>query len=1049
MQKQSFTIYNASAGAGKTFTLVKEYIKILMDYDQDDAFRFILSITFTNKAVQEMKQRIVKSLSDFAENVTPERSQGLLQAVVTETGKTESFIKQKAARIIKKMIHNYAAFDISTIDKFTHKVIRSFATDLDLPVTFEVSLDTQLLLQEAVEALVAKAGSDETLTNVLLEFSLLKAQEDKSWDVTKELMEIGMLLTKENHSDELALLKDYTLEDFTHLKTTLRKYIKDIQVEVVNKANAIFSEIADRDIELTSFTGQYFPKHIKKIADGDEIDLSKAEYNKEEKIKAKAKTKDEEIIKSIASLLAYKTNEIYVLLGQKAFYQAFLQNLMPLSLLNEIHQEMERIQKEQNMLSISEFNKIIHNELKEQPAPFIYERLGEKYRHFFIDEFQDTSQMQWGNLVPLIDNALSGENESGKAGSLMIVGDPKQSIYRWRGGKAEQFIDLSKNENPFSNPSKATVHLDTNYRSFSEVIQFNNLFFSFIAGKFSQPDYLDLYLNQSAQKFTNKLGGKVVLHLFNKIGKNEEVTKADLYVSKTLDIIEENIQKGFQYSDIVVLTRKRFEGVLIANYLTENKVPIISSETLLIKNSEQIQLIMSVIRLMKNPKDLESKANMLYALAKNQLDESERHQSIKSGIKNELGYLTETDFQHYLKTFDMDFDFQKARSLSLYESVEYCIDTLIPDYKNDAYVQYFLDIVLERSIKYQNSLTDFIEFWNLKQNELSIPAPESSNAVQLMTIHKSKGLEFPIVIYPFAEEDLTRSRDKIWIPIENSEIDLPIALVNFKKEIQSYSETVNKIYEQKKQEELLDLINVIYVAFTRASQQLHVLSYKNASESGKDANNLSTFFKEFLETESKYSDEQEEYVFGEDQNHPSTEEDAVNPTKYILGVQKKIANNVVKIATKEGIMWDNDTAQSIAKGNVVHELLKDIVTAEDINTVLTKGQFNGWISQNERDEYEQIIKQVIEHPDLVDFFSGKGRVVAETPLLKKGVNTLKPDRVVLLKNEAFLLDYKTGEFHDKYIKQVEIYEQALQEMGFVVRKKLLVFIQDDINIIHL
>lgn len=1048
MQTQAFTIYNASAGAGKTFTLVKEYIKILMDYDQDDAFRFILSITFTNKAVHEMKQRIVRSLSDFAAKDTPSRSQDLLDAIVQETGKTEAFVKQKSERIIKKMIHNYAAFDISTIDKFTHKVIRSFANDLGLPVTFEVSLDTQQLLQEAVEALVSKVGTDDALTKVLLEFSLLKAQEDKSWDVSNELLEIGTLLTKENHSEELSLLKEYTLEDFAALKKVVREEIASMESKTKEMAQDIFQYITDQDIDLTSFSGQYFPKHIQKIVNGEAIDLTKSEYNKEEKIKAKAKTKDEDTIKSIAGLLAFKTNEIYKLLGQKAFYQAFLQNLMPLSLLNEIYQEMERIQKEQNLLSISEFNKIIHNELKEQPAPFIYERLGEKYRHFFIDEFQDTSQLQWENLVPLIDNALSGENESGKAGTLMIVGDPKQSIYRWRGGKAEQFIELSKEQNPFSNPSKQTMNLDTNFRSYSQVIEFNNLFFQFISKQFTQPDYLDLYQNQSAQKVNKKTGGFVSFTLFNKLTKDQELVKSDLYVSKTLEIIEDVIAQGYQYSDIVVLTRKRFEGVLIANHLTEHQVPIISSETLLIKNSEHVQLLLAVLKLLRNPKDIESKANALYLISKNQWDEKARHNAIKNGIKNENGYLDEEAFQHYLQTFDIYFDFQKARSLSLYESVEYCIDQLIPSQKNDAYVQYFLDIVLDRSIKYQNSLIDFIDFWNLKSEELSIPAPENSNAVQLMTIHKSKGLEFPIVIYPFAEEDLGRSRDKIWIPIENSAIDLPVALVNFKKEIQSYSETVNHIYEQKKQEELLDLINVIYVAFTRASEQLYVMSYKNASDAGKDANNLSTLFKEFLMAEHQYSDEVEEYTFGEKTRAKVKELESL-PTKYIQGVAQKISNGVVKIATKEGLMWDNEVAQSIAKGNIVHELLKDIVTIEDIDQAITKGMYNGWISQNEKEGVTRSILNVIQHKDLKEFFSGEGRVISETPLLKKGNITLKPDRMVLIGKDAYLLDYKTGENHEKYQKQLAVYEDALEQMGYTVRKKLLVFIQDDINIIHL
>ena len=1049
MQNQAFKIYNASAGSGKTFTLVKEYIKILFEYDQDDAFRYILSMTFTNKAVHEMKSRIIRSLSDFSQTETPKRSIDLLEIIAKETGKTEAWIKAKSTRILKKMIHNYSSFDISTIDKFTHKVIRSFATDLELPISFEVSLDTNILLQEAVESLIARVGTDQLLTQVLLEFSLQKAEDDKTWDISRELIEMGQLLTKENDAQELELLKDYTLADFFKLKQTLRDSAKNTGEQIKQLAQGIFKFIEEQGIEHSSFSGQYFPKHIAKIANGEAIDLTKAAYNLPEKIKAKSKTKDEEKIQSLAEVFASMTDEIYKLLGKKAFYDAFLQNITPLSLLREIHQEMRKIQREQNLLSIAEFNKIIHDELKKQPAPFIYERLGEKYRHFFIDEFQDTSVMQWQNLIPLIDNALSGENESGKAGSLMIVGDPKQSIYRWRGGKAEQFIDLSKVENPFTNPSKATLNLAVNFRSYSRVIETNNQFFAFISEKFTHPDYLDLYLNQSFQQINSKQGGMVSFTLFNKIAKDEGVHKHDLYVQRTHEIIKEVLEQGYDYSDIVVLTRKRFEGVLIANYLTENQVPIISSETLLLQNSDYVQLLVSFLKLMKNPYDLENRALVLYFLSKQFYQEENQHDFIQKGIKDENGILSETQFEKYLETVDVKFSMAYAKSLAIYESVEYIIQKLIPTLRTDAYVQYFLDVVLERSVKYQNSLSDFIDFWQLKSKDLSIPAPERSNAVQLMTIHKSKGLEFPIVIYPFAEEDLSRSRDKVWIPIDQPDIELPIALVNFKKEIQTYSQLVQTIYDQKKQEELLDLINVIYVAFTRASEQLYVLSYKNSSTAGVDANNLSTFFKQFIENYHNYEENVEEYVFGE-KKRCSHKNSSISESIPIQDVSKLFERDNIKIATREGMMWDNAKAQSISIGNITHEILSQIKTKEDIEDAIYRAIFTGLIAESEKEEYYEKVDSIVKHPELQIFFSNQGRVLSEMPLLKKNTNTLKPDRIVLIENKAYLLDYKTGEVHNKYEKQLETYADALEEMGYTVVKKLLVYIQqDDLKIIHL
>src|SRR5690606_19483559 len=298
--------------------------------------------------------------------------------------------------------------------------------------------------------------------------------------------------------------------------------------------------------------------------------------------------------------------------GKLFFYKAFLKNLTPLSVVNTVNQELLKIQQDQNILSISEFNNIIHKEIKEQPAPFIYEKLGDKYNHFFIDEFQDTSQLQWENLIPLIDNALAGQNDYGEKGSLMIVGDPKQSIYRWRGGKAEQLIDLSNQENPFSNPEKSVANLETNYRSFSEIIQFNNAFFEFLAHIFSKEDYKNIYLN-SPQKLNNNTGGFVNISFINEndlIDNEEELSgKSDLYLKSVLETIQKAISQGFDYREIVILIRRNSEGVLIANHLTENNIPIVSSETLLISNASEVIFLINLLEFIKSKKNTQAKAN--------------------------------------------------------------------------------------------------------------------------------------------------------------------------------------------------------------------------------------------------------------------------------------------------------------------------------------------------------------------------------------------------------------------------------------------------------
>lgn len=1053
MNRTAFSIYNASAGSGKTHTLVKEYLKILMLDKSYDGYRKILAITFTNKAVNEMKSRIVSALYAFSLPEIDKKNAQMLQQIAEESGLEPLVIREKSKIIIKNIIHNYAAFDISTIDKFTHKVIRSFAHDLDLPMSFDVSLDTEALLQEAVDSIIAKAGTDETLTKLLIDFSLDKTDNDKSWDVSRELMEIGRLLLNENNRTELELFHQATIPDFIEIRKKLQAEIKDLKSATINLAQAILIEIENKGIDLKSFSRGTFPNHIQSIID-EKYNFAK-KYTLPEEITILKNAKDRDLIESSTPFFLEKLSEIYNLFGKLSFYEAFLKNLTPLSLLNSISLEIERIQSEQNILSISQFNAIINNEIQNQPAPFIYERLGEKYRHFFIDEFQDTSEMQWNNLIPLIDNALSGEDASGAQGSLMIVGDPKQSIYRWRGGKAEQFISLSKEENPFSNPDKATKFLETNYRSYEQVITFNNDFFKHVANQFEHPDYKYLYENESAQNSNSKLGGFVEIQFLEELEKseNEEETKTDLYLKATLKTIEDALAQGFEYQDIAVLTRKRKDGVLLANFLTENNIPILSSETLLINNATEVKLILNVLKYIKNNRDDEAKAQMLYFIARNKQSVLPVHDFISEGMKHR----NETDFQKWLNDFGIPIDFAFARKNSLYVTTEYIIDHFIKEKKTLSYVQYFMDLVLERTVRLQSSISDFITYWEDNYEKLSIPSPENTNAVKMMTIHKSKGLEFPVVIFPFAEEDYSRSRDKIWVEIEGfDELNIPKALIDLNKNVREYGVKAQEIFDIKKQEDLLDNINVLYVALTRAEEQLYIISNKKINSKGDLANNMSSLFVSFLQNLNLFSEAENVYPFGNkvrisEKKILSPEEIEATSPKLITAVEHGIdKENTIKIAQREALMWDTTIQKSIEYGNLVHEILSKIQYKKDIEEALSKAIFEGLLVLDQEDKVRSSIEMICNHEELQDFFRDDFKVFNEQNILKKGMPNIKPDRVVIKGNEAYILDYKTGAEHKKHIEQVKQYELALIEMGLNVTKKALVYTQeDDLKIIHL
>ncbi|MFW0736487.1 UvrD-helicase domain-containing protein [Flavobacterium sp. T12S277] len=1052
MQSPSFSIYDASAGSGKTYTLVKEYLKIILSSPRNDAYRNILAITFTNKAVHEMKSRIVGSLSEFAKEEPSQKAVDLMEDLSRDTGLSVIKIKVKSQNIIKHLIHNYAAFDISTIDKFTHKVIRAFAHDLNLPMTFEVTLDTENLLVEAVDAIIAQAGQDETLTKLLVDFTMEKTDDDKSWDVSREILETGRLVLNENNRNEISHFQDKSIEEFVVIKKKMQTLCKELEVENENFATEALALIDKNGIDLKSFSRGTFPNHLESIRDGKFNPRNKT-FHEFDDIAINKTAKDRALIENIIPELLQILEKIYKNFEKRDFYKAFLKNITPLSLLNTVSNELAKIQSEQNVLSISEFNAIIHREIQNQPAPFIYERLGEKYRHFFIDEFQDTSEMQWQNLIPLIHNSLSGQDDFGNKGTLMIVGDPKQSIYRWRGGKAEQFIELGKEEVSFFNHEKVVKHLDTNYRSYSEVIEFNNDFFKLISTEFTNEDYKDLYENHSFQNTNSKKGGYVNISFLPIIEKSdfadeeEVVEKLDLYVLATLNTIQKVVREGFEYKDIVILTRKRDQGIAIANYLTEQNIPLLSSETLMIQNATEVRLIVHLLKYLNNSADLESKANFLHFLGSNKEVQMPIHDFIALGMAQKW----EGDFEKWLLTFDVAFSFEDVRKKSLYEAVEIIISKFVLPDEGNAYVQFFLDIVLERDMRNQAGIADFLSYWDKNAEKFSIPSPEGNNAVRIMTIHKSKGLEFPVVIMPFAEEDYNRKpKDKLWLDTEDANLDVPKALIDNSSAVEGFGESASAVFNLKKQEELLDNINVLYVALTRAEEQLYIVSQAiKERKDGELPNNMASFFIRYLMHKGIYDAERLEYEFG-NKVRLSSSVKSVDLVKVIPVVSEVLNPKNIKIAQREALMWGTHQQEAIAYGNIVHEILAFVKDKTDVDLAVTKGIENGLITNDQVDMVLKTLQEIVNHPELSICFDGKDTVLNEQTIVQKEGRILKPDRIVLTTNkEAYLLDYKTGAINPKYTRQIQEYQEAIEDLGYKVLKKALVYIGSEIDVVNL
>jgi ATP-dependent exoDNAse (exonuclease V) beta subunit len=657
--------------------------------------------------------------------------------------------------------------------------------------------------------------------------------------------------------------------------------------------------------------------------------------------------------------------------------------------------------------------------------------------------------MQWQNLIPLIDNATSSEFD-GEKGTLMIVGDPKQSIYRWRGGKAEQFIELSKDKNPFNNPDKEAFHLDKNYRSYSQIIDFNNDFFQLLSNEFSNPDYKNLYENHSRQKSNDKKGGYVNISFLPEIQTEEtegeeELNKTDLYVRAIVKTIQEVRQKGFKYSEIAVLIRHKKNGTAIANCLIEQGIPILSSETLLIKNATEVRIIIYLLRFLNNKANLEAKAYFLEYLAQSNVKPKEIHDFIAQGMKQ----YDETDFEKWLMNYNISISFKNSRKKSLYEAVEIIISSVLKIKTSTAYLQYFLDIIIERDVRNHSGIADFLAYWDKNAEKFKIPSPEGSDAIQIMTIHKSKGLEFPVVIFPFAEENYSnQKKDKLWVDFDKENFGLSKVLLNNNKTLEGFGNAVKETYLEKSEEQLLDNINVLYVALTRAEEQLYVISnlFKPNKE-GQFPNNMATFFVKYLTRIGSFAPDILEYHFGNSQKlSPETQKQ--KELKIIPQVVEKLNPKNIKIAQKEALMWGTHQQEAIEYGNVIHEILSFVKTKQDVDLAITKAIENGLITIKQKQIVSKTINEIVNHPELLSCFSLENKFLNEQTIIQKEGAMIKPDRMVLTQNkEVYLLDYKTGTHYQKYQLQLDKYQVAIELMGYKVVKKSLVYIGEKITVL--
>ncbi|MDP2089299.1 MAG: UvrD-helicase domain-containing protein [Flavobacteriaceae bacterium] len=1053
-----FQVYNASAGSGKTFSLVKEYLKIVLRSHNPDQFQHILAITFTNKAANEMKDRIVKNLRQFADSTILSHPTDMFLKIAEETNLDQKIIHQRAISVLQQILTKYGSFSVSTIDSFTHKLIRNFAFDLGLPINFEVELKSKILLDLAVDQLIAQIGKDTELTDFLIDYALQNIEENKSWDFSDIIKENAQVLLNESDRIHFQQTSHFDLQRFKSLSKQLFKQQKQVENQFKSLGETGLKLMIENGVE-NNFNNHDFPNYFKKLID---FRNGQSTINFEGRL---GKNIAEGILYSKSLPLDKKAvideiSEQLMAIYQKSkqlFEQAYpnyvlemlvSKNISAYAVLNHLNKELQQLKLDKNLLLSAEFNQLISDEIKDQPAPFIYEKLGSKFRHYFIDEMQDTSALQWQNLIPLIENALSQEN-----GSLMLVGDAKQSIYRWRGGKTEQFMTLTSEEatdgsNPFM-IAKNIQYLETNYRSFKTIVHFNNDFFSHIAPYLTNENHQKLFLNTVKQQVKNEEdGGYVQISFVEKDDDDED--NVEPYLRKIKSILDD-LDPNFNKNEVCILVRKNKQGVAVANYLINEGIQVVSSESLLIANSEKVDFIINLLTYLHQPLNQPIQFRVVSFLYQHIGITTSFHDFVKTLIKLNLN-----DFFKNLTNFSIDFNSTIFFQKSLYEAIEYLIHVfrLAPD--SDAYIQYFLDFVLDFQSKELNNLQGFLAEWELQKKDLSIIAPENTDAVRIMTVHKAKGLEFPIVIFPFDLEIRKELKGQTWIPsLPESDFDgLPAMKINMSQQLLKIGAIGEQLYQERQDELALDNFNLLYVAFTRAIEQLYVISEVKKEKS--EIRYYSDLLKSYLKNANASTPIDAQYIFesGNPKKWISKEEKVVlsseKPLKTILQKQyigASLSEKQVNIVTTTSKFWGTSLQEAAIYGNKIHQLLAQINTEDDIETALKYAQNSGLITAQENDKIYNQLRQIVNHPQLTAYYQHNLTIFNEREILTDIGEIIIPDRITInQQNQATIIDYKTGKEMQEHQNQLNNYAFYVQKMGYVIETKLLVYINETIEV---
>lgn len=1049
-------IYKASAGSGKTFTLAVEYIKLLILNPK--AYRRILAVTFTNKATAEMKERILSQLYGIWKN--DEYSEAYLNRIQEETGLSADEIHQAAGTALKYMIHDYSRFRVETIDSFFQSVMRNLARELELSPNLNVELNNDEALSEAVDSMIEKLQPNSSVLAWLLEYIEERIANDKRWNVSDEIKKFARNIFDEGYIEKGDKLRE-RLKD-PHAIQEYRRQLNS-KMKIALEEMADFSDCFEEELDMQNLTpddlkngsrgiGSYFRK-IKEGKLTDDVCNVTVEKCLEDHKNWAAKTSQyyNDILSLAASTLipllkdteeARKKNNIIV-----NSCRLSVQHLSKLQLLANIDEEVRELNKENNRFLLSDTNALLHKLIGDNDSSFVFEKIGTNIRNVMIDEFQDTSRMQWGNFKLLLLEGLSQGADS------LIVGDVKQSIYRWRNG---DWGILNSLNDSIGNFPVSVRTLSTNRRSETHIIQFNN-------NLFTEAVY---YLNTLHKEQLGEVC-ESLLHAYKDVvqdsprPENKGYVKVSFlepdeehdYTEQTLihlgNEVKELIASGIHANDIAILVRKNKNIPPIADYFDkELQCKIVSDEAFRLNASLAIHMMIDALRYLSNPNDLISRAQLILTYQNDVLGNTYNLNELL--LHSEPDSLLPERFTNQMNAL---------RLMPLYELLEelFQIFRLEQIGNQDAYLFAFFDALLNYLQNHSSDLDGFIEFWDKELCQKTIPGGELEG-VRIFSIHKSKGLEFHTVLVPFCDWKLENETNNqlIWCAPEKSPYnDLDIVPVNYSPLM---AESIYRNdYLHERLQLWVDNLNLLYVAFTRAGKNLIVWSRKGQK------NTISELLANALPgVASQWGmewDKEEPFEWG---TRCCSESKVETETTNKL-LQRPIRQSVKMESARYNIRFrqsnrsadfirnaegENAYRRLIDRGSLLHTLFSSIHTATDIESAIEKLVFEGIIGGKETEEdIRTVAYKAFAHPQVKEWYSGSWRLFTECAILykEKGtVRTRRPDRVMIKDDQVIIVDFKFGKQDKRYNRQIKEYVDLLTRMGYTNINGYLWYVEENV-----